>query len=286
MSDLKYLSDGRKVSVIGKINQTEYIVQEIFITETGDEIPSGENFTAKSLHDAPVKSWKEKEVDKIEARHQKAQDEYKKLEAEIKLLKGKRQGYADILSQNEKFINLFNEADTTLLCDIVTGNIEYMVPISSYSSAFEVIHIEDGLFDFERSYYGETQNYKGLKMMQVLALKSSPYSSDRRCGLMVNQYIDGSGSNKEYKFFKTKLDVENYLIEKMNEYIAEDKLTIENIQAISKFLKVPEEVIKKVADKELERATIAKEISELNANKQYKKQVETLKANIDAINTP
>ena len=62
MSDLKFLSDGRKVSVIGKINKTEFIVQEVFVTASGDEIPSGENFTAKSLHDAPVQSYKEKEA--------------------------------------------------------------------------------------------------------------------------------------------------------------------------------------------------------------------------------
>ena len=80
MSELKYLSDGRKVSVIGKINKTEYIVQEVFITESGDEIPSGENFTAKSLHDAPVLSWKENEAKKVESRYEKANNEIKVIE--------------------------------------------------------------------------------------------------------------------------------------------------------------------------------------------------------------
>lgn len=43
MSNMKYLADGRKVVVIGKINQTEHIVQEIFVTDSGDELPSGDN---------------------------------------------------------------------------------------------------------------------------------------------------------------------------------------------------------------------------------------------------
>jgi len=60
-TNFKYLSDGRKVIVIGDLNDSEKIVQEIFVTEGGAEIPSGKNFTATNLHDTPVLSWKEKE---------------------------------------------------------------------------------------------------------------------------------------------------------------------------------------------------------------------------------
>jgi len=62
MSEFKFLNDGRKVKVIGKLNNQEMIVQEIFVTKSGDEIPSGESFTAKSLHDEPVLSYKDKEA--------------------------------------------------------------------------------------------------------------------------------------------------------------------------------------------------------------------------------
>ena len=59
MSIIKYTTDGKKVVVIGDLNQTEKIVQEIFVTEDGAEIPSGERFVVKSLLDEPAKSWQE-----------------------------------------------------------------------------------------------------------------------------------------------------------------------------------------------------------------------------------
>lgn len=60
--NIKYTTDGRKVVIIGDLNQTEKIVQEIFVTEDGAEIPSGERFVVKSLLDTPAKSWKEKRL--------------------------------------------------------------------------------------------------------------------------------------------------------------------------------------------------------------------------------
>jgi len=53
----KYTNDGKKVGIVGKLNAEQTIVQEIFITESGQEIPSGENFVVTSLHDQPVKKW-------------------------------------------------------------------------------------------------------------------------------------------------------------------------------------------------------------------------------------
>lgn len=54
MTDIKYTDDGKKVLVVGKLNAQQTIVQEIFVS-AGQEIPSGENFVVKSLHDAPAK---------------------------------------------------------------------------------------------------------------------------------------------------------------------------------------------------------------------------------------
>ena len=61
MTDIKYTNDGKKVLIVGKLNSQETIVQEIFVS-AGQEIPSGENFVVKSLHDAPAESWKEKNL--------------------------------------------------------------------------------------------------------------------------------------------------------------------------------------------------------------------------------
>lgn len=46
---IKYTADGKKVVVIGDLNQTEKIVQEIFVTEDGCEIPTGERFVIKKV---------------------------------------------------------------------------------------------------------------------------------------------------------------------------------------------------------------------------------------------
>ena len=64
----KFLTDGRKVRVIGKLNNNESIVQEIYIDEGGSEIPSGDNFTAKNLHDAPVETYTDREIKKKKAK--------------------------------------------------------------------------------------------------------------------------------------------------------------------------------------------------------------------------
>ena len=66
MKNIKYTTDGKKVVVIGDLNQTEKIVQEIFVTKDGDEVPSGERFVVKSLLDEPAKSWKEIKLEQIE----------------------------------------------------------------------------------------------------------------------------------------------------------------------------------------------------------------------------
>lgn len=46
--ETKFLSDGRKVVVVGALNNQETIVQEVFVTQQGDEIPGGERFVVKS----------------------------------------------------------------------------------------------------------------------------------------------------------------------------------------------------------------------------------------------
>lgn len=102
MENIKYTTDGKKVVVIGDLNQTEKIVQEIFVTNNGDEIPSGERFVVKSLLDEPAKSWKELKLEQIEKDYDTKIDEwefkigninkekdrqYKLLESEVKWLK-------------------------------------------------------------------------------------------------------------------------------------------------------------------------------------------------------
>lgn len=75
MSEIKYTKDGKKVAVLGKLNSEESIVQEIFVSPEGQEIPAGENFVAKGLLDKPLESWKDKDIAKREANYERRRNE-------------------------------------------------------------------------------------------------------------------------------------------------------------------------------------------------------------------
>ena len=49
LPEFKYTAQGKKVRIMGKLNSTEYIVQEVFVDDKGNEIPAGENFVTKNL---------------------------------------------------------------------------------------------------------------------------------------------------------------------------------------------------------------------------------------------
>ena len=67
--NIKYTSDGKKVVVVGALNSKETIVQEVFV-QGETEIPSGENFVVKSLHNSPSISWKEKNLLDLEKKYE------------------------------------------------------------------------------------------------------------------------------------------------------------------------------------------------------------------------
>lgn len=79
----KYTNDGKKVAVVGKLNDAEIIVQEVFVTESGAEVPSGENFVVKTLHDEPVISWRQKEIEDREIRYERRKKDLERLHAQL-----------------------------------------------------------------------------------------------------------------------------------------------------------------------------------------------------------
>ena len=82
--DYKFTKDGKKVVVIGKLNNQETIVQEIFVVN-GGEVPGGENFVAKGLLDNPGISWKESNLKKIEDSYDRKQREYNQKEEKLRM---------------------------------------------------------------------------------------------------------------------------------------------------------------------------------------------------------
>lgn len=80
----KFTTDGRKVVIVGSLNSQETIVQEVFVSENGAEIPSGENFVVRSLHDEPVKSWKVKNIENEERDVTRRQADVNRLKESIR----------------------------------------------------------------------------------------------------------------------------------------------------------------------------------------------------------
>ena len=107
IQDCKYLSDGRKVVVVGVLNQTETIVQEVFVTKSGDEIPSGERFVVKSLHDAPVLSYKTKEEARLLKRIESEKKELAGIVVKQRAAKQKLETLRSILKCTTKLVEAF-----------------------------------------------------------------------------------------------------------------------------------------------------------------------------------
>lgn len=268
MSELKYLSDGRKVSVIGKINKTEYIVQEIFVTENGDEIPSGENFTAKSLHDAPVASWKQREAEKYDRLYEKRKQEASDIEKEIRHLKSKRQAHALLLKGNEKFLEMFSNYDSDFIANVLTGNIKYVVQ-DSYSS-IKIQTFEDSIFSYDN--YWSDKRFEGIRMLSVFGI-----NKEGNIKFKLSEYCDGSGADREVKFFKDDNSLKEYLAEEVDRLYQENKLTLTTLQDIKEWYEPDQTIIdklkaeqiehhKKIYEAELKRAeeTLNKRLKELN----------------------
>jgi len=120
----KFTTDGRKVLVIGKLNNHESIVQEVFVTDDGAEVPSGENFTVKSLHDAPVKSWAEKRCEEIKSRLAGLESELDKEYRRTNIAKRKAGQVANAL---DRFASTAANEQLATLAAFVSGEITHLV---------------------------------------------------------------------------------------------------------------------------------------------------------------
>lgn len=245
--ETKYLSDGRKVAVIGQLNNVESIVQEVFVSESGDQIPSGEKFTTKSLHDEPVKSWKEKRTEEYEARYETAENEIKTIEKELRLMKSKRQAHSDLLQANDNLVNVLDDCDLEYFADVITGNIKWVCP-NDWGWDSPTL-FEDKIYQWSSS-YGD-KSYEGIKMMSVFGYSNNYHN--RKFRITIGQYYDGSGSESKFEFFKTDDDLGTFLTEKYKKAYEKGNLTTSEINNISKFIKVDQKIIDDIIQREVDR---------------------------------
>ena len=183
-TSIKYTSDGKKVVVIGQLNAQESIVQEIFVS--GDaEIPSGENFVVKSLHDKPVVSWKEKKTKEIEDNYKAAQrrseQEYRKASDRLTMAREKARAVADALFA---FVDNAEDEQLQTLRSFLSGEItHYAVPKCWSPEIVEAF--DDKMFDMDR-FHGI--RFNGTKLISLMG------KSDGSLDYRLNLYRDGSGS--------------------------------------------------------------------------------------------
>lgn len=215
-TEYKYTTDGKKVIVVGNLNSQEKIVQEIFISN-GNEFPSGENFVVKSLHDTPVVSWKETKLKELEARYEKDQKHW---DLQIEKLNNDRSLAYDSLSARVKWLrNIAKEPREEEFKKVVNqiadflSNTEKWVFTSDYSDWYLEKFNEEGvnyLIDRYESSYGRRR----FDSMRLLSLYGR---SDGSLVFRINDYSDGSGSDKDVLFFKSKEEGMEFIQNKFDE---------------------------------------------------------------------
>lgn len=188
MTDIKYTNDGKKVLIVGKLNSQETIVQEIFVS-AGQEIPSGENFVVKSLHDAPAESWKEKNLRELEARYETSR---KKWESEIdqqgrrlSMIKEKAKLHADALF---KFVDNADSESMQLLKKVMSGQITHIF-VSGYSP--EIYEWEGGRGAYVEDNFHDRGRIEGIKLLSLYGY------SDGDLEYRLHTYRDGSGGSEQ-----------------------------------------------------------------------------------------
>lgn len=202
MKEVKYTTDGRKVVVVGSLNSQERIVQEIYVTEDGAEIPAGENFVVKSLLDQPAETYKDRSAKMLEERIRElntklitVDTELKKKEEQIiKPLKEKIR----ILQQTEK--NLHPEA-LRLLSDFLSGSLKWAV-YADYSP-----HIEPFTVEAQYTSSDYDKRFEKLKLISLMG------STDGKLDWMIHQYSDYSGGGKCVYLYATLEEAKGKYIE-------------------------------------------------------------------------
>lgn len=191
--ETKFLSDGRKVVIVGQLNNTETIVQEVFVTQAGDELPGGERFVVKSLHDQPVESYLSREKAKQEKALAETKLKIDSINKEISDLRNTLSFWKEMVKQVRAFSEHIDEADLDHFADVMTGRVKYAVQINYSLPSIE--RFEDFMSSIDNCY--GRKDFKGIKCLSLLG------STDGDVALRVNRYSDGSGGSDVVEFYNT-----------------------------------------------------------------------------------
>jgi len=213
--EIKFTTDGKKVVIVGKLNAQETIVQEIFI-QGEVELPSGENFVVKSLHDEPSVSWKEKNLKDLESRYEKDSKDWN---SKIDRLNEEKRKVYDSLSARVKWLrNVAKESRgdefkviINKIADFLDGS-EKFVFVENYSDW----HLEKFNEESTNNLLDRFESGYGRKRFDSMRLLSLYGNSDGSLTFRVNDYSDGSGSDKNVEFFKSEEEAILFLQNKLD----------------------------------------------------------------------
>lgn len=218
MAEIKYTSDGRKVAIVGKLNNQETIVQEVFVTERGSEIPAGENFVVRSLLDEPAKSWQQNQKERIEREYNAAK---KSLEDATRELENKTRAMQEYTRQKTSWMREIADNANRDWFELVYGivNCEYTHFFVEDWGRIDLLQFDDAF----RYQDGSKQNIKSFSLEKKWDASKQRYSA--KPSLTVNRYFDGSGDASEMMPFRGYEAAVSYLQElaEKPDYIATDK---------------------------------------------------------------
>ncbi|HHL2824725.1 TPA: hypothetical protein ACQ431_002954 [Citrobacter murliniae] len=191
--ETKFLSDGRKVVIVGALNNQETIVQEVFVTAQGDEIPGGERFVVKSLHDQPVETYLSREKAKQERELETAKAALVRVNGEINETKNKLSFWKDLLNQTKALSEHIDEQDFSYFIDVMTGKMNYAVA-DTYGTP-KIEPFAEFMSVINNDWHGG--KYEGIKLLSLLG------NSNGNINFKVNRWPDGSGDYTTVTFFHT-----------------------------------------------------------------------------------
>lgn len=270
--NIKYTTDGKKVVVIGDLNQTDKIVQEIYVTNDGCEIPQGERFVVKSLLDEPAKSWKEKRLEELEDIYNR---ESKRWELKTYKLNEEKSKIYETLSSRVKWLrNVAKEPEMKSLknalntiADFLDGSEKWILVDTWDGFVLEKFN-EDGCSNIESSIDDNYSRYQ-YTSMRLLSLFGD---SNGNFDFKINGYSDGSGSDEKILFFKSRDEAIKYIQNKIDN---EPEYTYRDLKDIDNFsLKFDVEKYNKYQDKLIEHSSRHIEELKTSLDKEEKNYVE------------
>jgi len=220
--ETKFLSDGRKVVVVGALNNQETIVQEMFVTQQGDEIPGGERFVVKSLHDHPVETYLSREKKKQEQALETAKAALEKVNHEIKHTKNKLLFWQGFLNQTKALSDHIEEQDFEYFIDVMTGKMNYAVADTYGAPKIELF--EEYMSVIDNNWHGG--KFEGIKLLSLLG------NSNGNISLKVSRWPDGSGDYTTVSFFQTYEQAREFVKTKVVSKLDKSPLSINDVKSL------------------------------------------------------